>query len=459
MLIAMKKFDVIVVGAGTAGCMTAKRAVKAGLEVALVDRKKRSEVGEKICGDAIGKHYFDQLGLAPPKGDELRRRIEGVKIHSPDTKAVFTVRSQRIYGFILNRRLFGQRLLNDVIDAGATLFDSTIATAPLFKKGFVAGISAKDMKNDQTLQLQSKVVVDASGFTAILRKCLPPEMGIDLHVDNEDVEVCYREIRVLKGQESDPEFCEIYLNQGVTPGGYHWVFPKGDGMVNTGLGVAMVKGFPNPKNQFYERVLQRPMFRNSTLVNGGSWYVPTRRPLDCMTANGIVVVGDSACQVNPIHGGGIGPSLTGGSLAGKAVVEAVEKDDVSRGGLWTYNLEYMKAYGAKYAGLDIFRLFLLYSVTDQEINYGMKYNLITEDDVFKVSMGENLHLNLTEKTRRIFRGLGKLSMLVKLRDAANLLNEMKSHYADYPDSPKGFEEWREKTNAIMREARKKLSRK
>jgi len=455
----MKRFDVIVVGAGTAGCMTAKTTAKAGLDVCLIDRKKREEIGEKVCGDAVGKHHFDALGLAYPKGDELKKRVEGVKIYSPDLQTVFTVRGERVYGFILNRRLFGQRLLNEALDAGAALFESTIATQPIVQDGFVTGIEAKDMKNESTTRLQSKVVVEASGFSAILRKSLPSEIGIDISVNNEDVEACYREIRSLKGSDFDSKFCEVHLDQTLTPCGYHWIFPEGEGTVNAGLGVAMVKDFPNPKKQFYQKILPKTLFKDSTLIKGGSWYVPTRRPLDCMTGNGVVVVGDSACQVNPIHGGGIGPSMMGGSLAGKTIVEAIENDDVSREGLWRYNVEYMRAYGAKQAGLDIFRLFLLKSVGNEEINYGMRYNLITEDDLFKVSRGENLRLNISDKTRRAFYGLGKLSMLRRLRDAANLLRRMKAMYLNYPSSPEGFDEWRKKTNEIMKEVDKRLSRK
>jgi flavin-dependent dehydrogenase len=245
----------------------------------------------------------------------------------------------------------------------------------------------------------------------------------------------------------------------LTPCGYHWIFPEGENAVNVGLGVAMVKDFPNPKSQFYQKIVPKPRFKNSTLIKGGSWYVPTRRPLDCMTGNGIVVVGDSACQVNPIHGGGIGPSMMGGSLAGKTIAEAIENDDVSREGLWRYNVDYMRAYGAKQAGLDIFRLFLLKSVGNEEINYGMKYRLLTEDDLFRASVGEDLHLNIGEKTRRVFRGLGKLSMLRRLRDAAELLRKLKAAYFNYPASPKDFEEWRGKTHAIMKEADKRLGRK
>jgi geranylgeranyl reductase family protein len=455
----MKKYDVIVVGAGTAGCMTAKNVAKAGLNVCLIERKKKEDIGEKVCGDAVGKHHFDELGLAYPKGDELKSRIEGIKIHSPDLKTTFTVKSELLYGFILNRRLFGQRLVNDAVGAGATLLESTMAIEPILKDGFVRGITAKDMKTENKTQLQSKVVVDASGFMAVLRKSLPPEIGIDLIVDSEDVEACYREIRKLKRTDFASEYCEIYLDQTMSPCGYHWIFPEGENTINTGLGVAMVKGFPNPKNQFYQKILPNSTFKDSTIIKGGSWYVPTRCPLDCMTGNGIVVVGDSACQVNPIHGGGIGPSMMGGNLAGKTIAEAIEKDDVSREGLWRYNVDYMRVYGAKQAGLDIFRLFLLKSISNDDINYGMKYNVITEEDLFKVSIGEDLNLNITEKTRRAFRGLRKLTMLRQLRDAASLLKKMKAIYQNYPASPEGFEEWRNEANAIMKEAHKRLSRK
>jgi len=454
----MKKFDVIVVGAGTAGCLTSITAAKAGLKVCLIDRKPREEIGEKICGDAVGKHHFDNLGLAYPKGEELGLQIGGVRIYSPDMNTVFQIKGEQLYGFILNRRMFGQRLVNEATDAGATLLDSTMIIDPTLKDGFVTGVTTKSMRVQSRTQLQSKVVVEASGFNAVLRKKLPPQLGIDLHVDNEDVEACHREIRQLKGgRDVETDFLEIYLDMNVTPSGYTWIFPEGENKVNVGLGVAMKEGFPNPRTQLYRHVLSKPRFEGSTILNEGTWYLPTRRPLDCMTGNGVLVVGDAACQVNPIHGGGMGPSMTGGMAAGQVIVDALEKDDFSRAGLWQYNVSYMKVYGAKQAGLDIFRLFLLNSVGNEEINYGMKYKLITEEDVLKVSQGQSLHLNIPEKTRRAFRGFGKLGMLIRLRDAANLLKKMKNLYQNYPESPAGFVEWKKKTQEIMNEAKRRLS--
>ncbi|UCC33787.1 MAG: NAD(P)/FAD-dependent oxidoreductase [Candidatus Bathyarchaeota archaeon] len=447
----MKKFDVIVVGAGTGGCLAAKIVADAGLDVCLVDRKKKEEIGEKVCGDAIGKHHFDDLGIDYPAGEELERRMMGVRIHSPDRKNVFEVKDQSLYGFIINRRLFGQRLLKDAIDAGATLLESSLALEPTIENNFVTGISAKNLKTEEKLELSSQIVVDASGYSAALRKKLPSEIGVQTAINIKDVCVVYREIRELREQVSEPNFCEIYLSQEWAPGGYSWFFAESGKNVNVGLGVAMSGDFPKPKDQFHKNFLSLPLFDGSSLIDAGTWYDPTRRPLDCMTGNGVVIVGDAACQVNPIHGGGMGPSMRGGADAGETILEAIERGDVGRDALWPYNIKYMHSYGAKQAGLDVFRL-LLQRLGDAGLNYVMEHRLITEEDLLKASMGGDARLNITEKTIRLFRGLRKLSFLKRLRDAAALLKRVRQHYEEYPASAQSFEPWRRKAQSMIEEA-------
>lgn len=447
----LKKFDVIVVGAGTAGCLAAKTIADAGLEVCLIDRKKKEEIGNKVCGDAIGKHHFNSLSLDHPSGKELERIMVGVTVHSPDMKTVVHVKGEGLYGYIINRLLFGQRLLRDAINAGATLLESTQAVEPIIKDNFVTGVVVKDLTSKNNVKLNAQVVVDASGFSAVLRKKLPIEIGIETNVDPKDVAICYREIRELVEPIAEPEYCAIFFNQKVAPGGYYWIFPEGETKVNVGLGASMSKDFPNPKNQLYNHILSQPLFKGSSITSGGGGHVPTRRPLDCMVGNGVIIAGDAACQVNPIHGGGMGPSMMGGALAGKTIIEAMERRDVSREGLWLYNARYMQSYGAKQAGLDAFRL-LLQKLSDDDLNYGMKYRLVTGEDALKASMGEDLHLNITEVTRRIFRGSRRVSLLKKLRRTASLLKKVKAHYRDYPKLPKNFVVWRNKAQDLFEKA-------
>jgi len=450
----LKRFDVVVVGAGTGGCMAAKTVAEAGLEVCLIDRKGREDIGKKVCGDAIGKHHFDDLGLDYPTGEELERRIVGAKLYSPNLETVFHVKLEDLIGFMVNRHSFGQRLLREVIDAGSTLLESNQALKPIISGKVVAGVLARDLKTGSKVELRSRVVVDASGLSAVLRKQLPPEIGVDIDFSKGDMVICYREIRELKEQLADPEYLELYFNQVITPGGYHWIFAEGGARVNVGLGLTMSNEFPNPKKQLYNHVLSQPLFEGSSIVSEGGGHIPTRRPLDCMVGDGVVIVGDAACQANPVHGGGMGPSMIGGAAAGKTIVEAIEKGDVSRGGLWPYNARYIESYGAKQAGLDVLRMFLL-GLSNDDLNYAMKYRLITEGDLLKASMGEDAHLNITEATIRVFRGLGRLSFLKKLRNTVNLMKEVKALYLNYPTSPQGFHEWKKKVHELFEKARRK----
>ena len=451
----MEKFDVIVVGAETAGCLAAKTTAEAGLKVCLIERKRREEIGEKICGDALGEHHLRELGVEKPQGGELEKRIEGIKIYSPNLETVFTVEREDFVGYLLNRRLFGQWLLKKALDKGAVLSDSTQCLEPIVEKGFVIGVLAKNLETGENVQLRSRVVVDASGFLAVIRRRLPKEMKIENEVANEDVEACYREIRQLKQETENTDYCEIYLNQKIAPGGYTWIFPMGGAKVNAGLGICMRDKFPNPKEQFYEHVLTMSLFAGSLLLNGGTWYDPTRRPLDNMVGNGVVIVGDAACLVNPIHGGGIGPSMLSGRLAGQAIIGALEKGDASQKSLWPYNGKYMEKYGTKQAGLDVFR-FLLLTSSDEDLNYGMRCKLLTEEDVLKAGLGEEFHLKITETTKRVFKGLKRIWFLNKLRLTVKFMKQVKAHYRNYPETPEKLEEWRMKTEALFREAKAKI---
>jgi digeranylgeranylglycerophospholipid reductase len=379
-----------------------------------------------------------------------------MKIFSPDEKTVFTVADKDFKGYILNRHLFGQWLLKKAINAGAQLQEQTNLRNPIIEKGAVVGITAKNMKTGKVTELRSKVVVDATGYFGMVRKQLPAELGLDRELDNSDVEACYREIRQLKQDNENKRYCEIYLNQTASPGGYIWIFPKGGARVNVGIGAIMRKtGYPNPKEQLYATAYKKPMFKDSTVISGGAWFDPVRRPLDNMVGNGVVLVGDAASLVNPIHGGGIGPSMLSGFFAGQQIVEALGKGEATRESLWGYNKKYIDTYGKKQGALDIFKIFLL-TCSDEDLNYGMNQKLMTEDDVLKAGMGDEFHLNISETAKRVFRGIRKVSFLKQLNTTVNMMKDVKAHYDKYPATPVGFEAWQTETIRLIEQGHKKL---
>jgi flavin-dependent dehydrogenase len=166
----MTAFDVIVVGGGSGGCIAATELAQQGYNTCILDQKRRQMIGEKICGDAIGRHHFSELGIDPPHGAELNSLVTGIDIYSPDQETLFRVKGEGLHGYIIDRLQFGQRLLTQAIDQGVKLFDRTLVMDPIIQDKFVIGVTAKDLEKQATYDVTGKVVVDASGVSAVLRK-------------------------------------------------------------------------------------------------------------------------------------------------------------------------------------------------------------------------------------------------------------------------------------------------
>jgi geranylgeranyl reductase family protein len=444
----LDRFDIVVVGAGVAGCVAARKAAELGSEVCLIDRKPRSKVGDKVCGDAISKSNFDQLKMDYPSGEELACKIKGILVYSPDLGAVYNIKGE---GFIVNRLAFGQGLMNRALNAGVLLYDNAAAVEPIIKENSVKGVRVKDLVKGKIVEVYGKVTIDASGFHSVLRGKMPPEWHIESNIAGEDVVLCYREIRELKDELKDPNYCKIYLNQTVALGGYIWVFPKSKTRVNIGLGVQKKVGFVNPKTQFCRHILSQPTYADSTLIHGGGGEVPTRKPIDPLVVNGLIFAGDAACQANPLHGGGIGPAMAAGLLAAETAVKALEIGDFSQKSLWSYNLKFMNSIGAKHVGLDVFRIFLQ-RTRDEDLNYGMQRLMITESDLLKVSAGEDLRLNVSEKVGRAIRGSRKIRLLIRLKNTATIMRKLRAIYQEYPLIPEKHTEWKKLESSIYERA-------
>lgn len=269
-------------------------------------------------------------------------------------------------------------------------------------------------------------------------------MGFE-KIDREDIITCYREIRSASSEIKD-KYGKIYLSQEKAPGGYYWIFPMKK-TINTGIGVQIKPGFPDPKKNFYSYVVDKPILKSTEIIHSGGWIVATRRPLSKLVGNGVLIVGDAACQVNPMHGGGIGPSITGGRLAAQTVVKAFSKDDFSEKSMWDYAKNYMRKIGAKHAALDIFRIFLQ-STTDDELSYGMKKRVLREEDVLRASLEGDIRLSVLEKLGRAVKAPMKPRLLLRLRKAARLMKQAKALYLNYPD-PEDFAKWKLKVDTLF----------
>ncbi|MHA1278906.1 MAG: NAD(P)/FAD-dependent oxidoreductase [Candidatus Helarchaeota archaeon] len=431
------KYDVIVVGAGTGGALAAKTAAEQGLQVLLLERKPTESVGDKVCGDAIEGRDFQDLGIPLPKGEELENVIKASNLYSPDLTVCKSLSEEGSEGYIINRLAFGQRLLKEALDTGLEFQDQVMVQKPRFVQHSVAGVEAKNMRTGEKIELEAKIVIDASGFHTPLRKAMQSPY-IETEIDPGDYIICYREILQVGGMDYDPHCIHIFLSQKRAPGGYLWFFPKSGNKVNLGLGV-----YANPKykvKEYYKREILPLAKEPIEIIHQGGGVVPVRHPIWSLVESGIMFVGDSACQVNPLHGGGIGASMRAGIYSAETAVKAIENGDWSIDGLWDYNKRYARDQGADFASLDLLRI-ALQRFNDDELNFGLKRGLLSNKDIMDIASGREVRPGLLDMVGRAIRGLAQPELLLNLYFVNNQVNQMKKLYRTYPDRP-DFERWK-----------------
>jgi flavin-dependent dehydrogenase len=450
----------------TASAIAIKSEGKA--DVLLLDRNPQTDVGKKttlgwVCGDAVGEHHIkflnSHLGVTYGK-PEMENRVTAVYVYSPDMKVRVPFEGP---GYVLDRPKFGRRLLEDALKAGVEFRGNVQALELIEESGTIVGLKGQTVGSNvnQPFEIRSKLVIDTSGMSTKLRRNLPIPSHIEKEIDKDDIEPTARlNAKLRDGVEVEPFHCDIYLDQEKAPGGYLWLFPKSEDKVNIGLGIqqkrsqkplsVLLKDWLATDDRFKD---MQPLTDDSNLT--GSWQVSVRHQNDCLVANGYMICGDTAWFPNPISAGGIGPGLIGGVLAGETAVRALEANDFSERQLWQYNLDFVKYYGNKTAGLEIFRMYLQ-TLTNAEINYGMRH-FLSANEATEISLGDMPHLSPLQKIVKLFRGLGSYKAFKGLVYTMDKMKTLNNLYLNYPKDPSEFEPWKQKVDSILQEGRTRFS--
>jgi geranylgeranyl reductase family protein len=422
-----------------------------GLRTLLLDRKEEADIGRKVCGDEISKSHFDATGIDYPTGDEISSIISGADVYPPNMENILNVRGWSDFdGWTVNRYLFGQRLLQEAKNAGVVFRPQSHVGGPIMSGGRVVGVYSKDGTSGEEINIYSKLVIDASGFSAVVRKKIDNPL-VEQDINKTDIALCYREILSLSKPLQEPEVARVFLGGSYSPNGYSWIFPKGAKSVNAGVGVTGGQGQGSPKNLFLSFKEEYPLFSDSEVIENGGGAVPVRRPLKSLVSDGIAFLGDAALMVNPIHGGGIGAGMRAGIILGEVAKEAIARRNLTAYGLWHFNSRFLSNFGRRLASLEIFKR-LLTDVADEEMNYGFEKRLLEAEDLMAANRGEGFSLGIIDKLRRIGRGIGNITLLRKLQRAASLMKKMDLVYSQYPNSPSHLETWNESVNSVLEQA-------
>ena len=480
----LRDYDIIVAGGGLAGMIVASSAAyysKQSLKILVVDRNASPQLGKKtisgwVCGDAVGKNSVDymtsRIGIKW-QNPEIEHPVKGVIAFSPDHETSISFDGE---GYILNRKVLPQKQLNDALNVGIEIKYNLALRNVLIDNGNVIGVEGEDLETKSPFKKTSKIVVDCTGVTSVLRTNLPINSHIQKKINRDDLEATGRYIYNFQNEVEDntffdPDYCLIHLDQNIAPGGYAWVFPKGKSKVNVGLGVQQKAMEEHNRKQGQRKDLKtkiddyvrlNPVIKNPQIADGesddgnswGTWQVSVRRQNDCLVANGYMLVGDSAWMPKPLDAGGIGPAIIAATIAGKDAVQSIQANDYSEESLWQYNLDFVDAYGYKTAGLEVFRR-LLQKLSNDQINFGMKH-FLSKLDIENITNGEHPEFGMVDKLNMFIHGAINKSLAEDLKQTADVNKKLVVHYHNYPKEPNDFPEWQIGLSKLMSDAFVKL---
>jgi len=155
-----------------------------------------------------------------------------------------------------------------------------------------------------------------------------------------------------------------------------WVFPKGEGVANVGVGV---RSDTATAYSFLKKFTSR---MNATPVELNIGGVPVHGPVDRTYADGLMVVGDAAGQVEPFTGGGIHVTVHCARIAGEVAAEAISKEKTSGNFLKKYEKRWKKEVGGDLKQSLKYRK-IMDRLTDEEMNILAKF--LKEQDLESIS--------------------------------------------------------------------------
>jgi digeranylgeranylglycerophospholipid reductase len=370
------EYDVIVIGAGPAGSTVGKFAVQEGkAKVLIVD--KHPEIGSpKRCGEGVGVRLFRELNV-PEDSRFINKEIYGFAVYAPN-KTLVKIKYENASGYVIERKIFDKFLASEAARAGADVCADTKAL--LWKESNGEKIlGVKLIQFGEEKEIKAKIVVAADGIDSKIAR----DAGINstlnpLHLDScIEYEMCNIEIE-------EPDLIHLYMGNNLAPRGYLWVFPKDDDRANVGIGIS---GVEEKTAQYYlnKFINEHEWLKKGSILEVNVGAVPVGGFLEELVRENVLVVGDAARQVNPLHGGGIYEVMVAGKLAGEKIAKAIENDDIEI--LKEYEKEWWSTQGKKLKKVLKIRNFAE-KLSDEDMNYLAK--VWSGDDLTELSRGKHV---------------------------------------------------------------------
>ena len=467
----MPDYRVIVIGAGPGGTILARELATQGVSVDLYEKGNYDELGHD-WSDAMELVALKAAGLQMPRLEEKQWVGELVK-EQPGAPGIFEkhavprlllaspglISSKEVDFKMIttDRRRLAQLLINQALEAGVRVHYGQEGRKLLFreKEGYgpdgveVFGVRVADLETGEEKELLADLIVESSGFNAVLRTGLPPETGLAAKFMPADFALVHREVRVYDSGSDLVHAVPDYYRYGFHTG-YQWSHIHNDQSIDVGAGVKNEPGKPDPKDLIEEFISRHPAIRGDKLRGGRSLCI-VGPPLTNFLANGFLVLGDAASTSVPTTGCGAGSAIMAALWAAEVISEAAAegRNDLQR--LWPVNVKFFLTdqRGASFAALSSLRV-MLQNLTHDELDFLFVNDLLDADTLQDAVNGRFKPPGLQKKIRALTGGLKNINLLLKLNKAVSAAASLYNHYLAYPAqwNPERYRQWLEKAEKL-----------
>lgn len=323
--------QVIVVGAGVAGCHAALESARNGSKVVLLEEHPQVGVPSH-CSGVVSLNGLSLLGMEPQPVFS-QKVIQGAVFHPPKGEPL-ELRTKQPVALIINRAKFDQYLAKSATAAGVDLRTKSRVSRIDRRADGKIGVLVQDGPS-----VEGSIVVDASGAGSRL----PEQVGLETPDWTQLLPGLQYELGETQKQG---DMVELFFGSHRAPGFFAWSIPTGAHSARVGL--ASRKG--NVKKMLDDLVSE--YWPKSVLEGTKSGSVLVSGPIDKCWAEDFLVVGDAASQVKQTTGGGIVIGGYSGILAGRAAARAARTARTER---WRVLMEYDQAWRRKF-GSDLRRM-------------------------------------------------------------------------------------------------------
>ena len=407
--------DVLIIGAGPSGSVAAAYLRQQNINVIVLEKTQfpRIVVGESLIPRSMD--HFEEAGLLPYLEQQNFEVKPGARFIRGNQICIFDF-SQKFgdgkdWTWQVPRADFDLTLANAIVDKGVDLrYNEEVIDVQFEGKNSITTVKKE---NGETYKIESKFLIDASGYGRVLPRLLQidspsklnPHSAIFTHIDD---------IRRPEGREGTQISFDIIETEV-----WLWVIPFSNG--KTSVGIVGPTDYINSltTNENATKALQNAIHKSDFYVKRFGnlpfefepiWLKNYSAAVTKMFGNGYVLTGNSTEFLDPVFSSGVCFATESGLKAAKLAVKELKGEVVD----WQTDYEdYMKA------GIDVFTTYVKewYTGNLQELFFHQPENPDVKKKICAVLAGYvwNKENPFVKKHNSVIRNMAYL---------INMVNEM-----------------------------------